>query len=108
MVASSRLVCAGCSVRKECLQFAMENSVTHGMYGGTMPKDRRPGALKFPNGDMPFTRVITDFKRANSLKTARPIPSRMLPELARAINKPLNVVKEMLMAPDTVILQSGD
>lgn len=108
MVASSRLVCAGCSVRKECLNFAVENVITHGMYGGTMPKDRRIGSMKFPDGDMPFTRVIADFKRAHSISLSKPIPKSMYPELARAINKPLSTVIEMMKAPDQVTLVSGD
>lgn len=107
MVASSRLICAGCPVRRECLQFAVDNVITHGMYGGTMPKDRRLGSMKFPNGDMPFTRVLADFKRAYSLTMNKPVPAEMYQELARAINKPLSEVKEMMKAPDTVVLKSG-
>lgn len=108
LVASARLVCAGCPVRKECLRFAVENVITHGMYGGLMPKDRRAGTIKYPNGEMPFTQVVSDFKRANSLYLNRGIPKEMYPELAKAINKPLSEVQEMMKAPDLYLLTSGD
>lgn len=107
LIANSRLVCAGCPVRKECLRFAVDNVITHGIYGGVMPIDRRLGKLKFPNGEMPFTQVITDFKRANEISAKNPIPENMLPDLAKAINRTLDEVREMMKAPDTVLLISG-
>lgn len=106
MVASSRLICAGCPVRKECLQFAIDNSINHGMFGGSMPKERRPGSIKFPDGDMPFIRALRDFKKANGLASSKPISPRRVEDLSRAINKTLEEVKEMLKAPDLYILKS--
>lgn len=108
LVANSRLVCAGCPVRKECLQFAVDNVITHGMYGGVMPRDRRTGHLEFVNGEIPFTQVLTDFRRANSLGTKNPIPETMIPDLAKAINRTLSEVREMMKTPNTVLLTSGD
>jgi len=37
----ARQVCAGCRVRRECLQFAMEMGEAHGVWGGTTPEERR-------------------------------------------------------------------
>ena len=33
-------ICADCRVRRECLEFAMNNSEMHGIWGGTTPEDR--------------------------------------------------------------------
>lgn len=36
-------ICAGCTVRKPCLQYALDNqppSIDHGVWGGTVPEDR--------------------------------------------------------------------
>lgn len=107
LVANARLVCAGCQVRKECLRFAVDNVITHGMYGGVMPRDRRFSNLAYPNGEMPFTQVVSDFKKANQLNPKRGIPKSMYPELARSINKTLAEVQEMMKAPDLHLLISG-
>jgi WhiB family redox-sensing transcriptional regulator len=37
----ARAVCAGCEVRAECLQFAVDNNEYIGFWGGTTPKQRR-------------------------------------------------------------------
>ena len=34
-------VCAGCEVRKECLEFAMSHEQVYGIWGGTTPEDRQ-------------------------------------------------------------------
>ncbi len=35
-----RQVCKGCPVRTECLQFALDNNETFGIWGGTSAKER--------------------------------------------------------------------
>lgn len=40
-ISEARLICVSCTVRKECLMFAVTNNIKHGMYGGKAPKDRR-------------------------------------------------------------------
>lgn len=37
---TARRVCAGCSVRPECLDYALECSIRHGLWGGLSPKER--------------------------------------------------------------------
>lgn len=108
LISNTRLVCAGCPVRKECLQFAINNVITHGMYGGVMPRDRRLGHLKFPNGEMPFSQVVRDFKIVNGLKPAQPLPENWFAQFAEAINRTVAEVTEMLKSPDDVLLISGD
>jgi len=38
---AARAVCAGCLVRDECLAFALEHRIEHGVWGGTVPDERR-------------------------------------------------------------------
>jgi WhiB family transcriptional regulator, redox-sensing transcriptional regulator len=33
-------VCAGCTVRQQCLEFAMASGEAHGIWGGTTPDER--------------------------------------------------------------------
>jgi len=33
-------ICAGCRVMRQCLEFAMENGETEGIWGGTTPAER--------------------------------------------------------------------
>jgi WhiB family redox-sensing transcriptional regulator len=37
----ARKVCAGCSVRPECLEYALEHRIDHGVWGGTSERERR-------------------------------------------------------------------
>lgn len=40
-VAESKIICMRCPVRIPCLQFALDNNLEHGTYGGVPPHDRR-------------------------------------------------------------------
>jgi WhiB family transcriptional regulator, redox-sensing transcriptional regulator len=33
-------ICAGCPVRQECLEFAIQTRESHGIWGGTTPEER--------------------------------------------------------------------
>jgi WhiB family redox-sensing transcriptional regulator len=39
-IQQARQVCAGCPVRRECLDWAMRSGEMHGIWGGTTPEDR--------------------------------------------------------------------
>ena len=41
----ARRVCATCPVRTRCLQFAIDNAVTTGIWGGLTPLERRHSLL---------------------------------------------------------------
>ncbi len=41
----ARRICAGCHVRRQCLQFAMDFGEAHGIWGGTTPEERRRARL---------------------------------------------------------------
>lgn len=38
---NARSVCARCPVRQPCLQFALDNRIDHGIFGGLTPTERR-------------------------------------------------------------------
>jgi hypothetical protein len=47
VISSARLVCAQCSVRSECLEFAVKNTVMYGIWGGLTREERK----KVKDGD---------------------------------------------------------
>src|SRR5271168_1174240 len=40
-VDAARRICAGCAVKAPCLEYAMENHIDHGVWGGTSERERR-------------------------------------------------------------------
>lgn len=40
-IARAKEVCAGCPVRRQCLQFALATHQVHGVWGGTTEEERR-------------------------------------------------------------------
>jgi WhiB family redox-sensing transcriptional regulator len=38
----ARQVCARCPVRQPCLEYALSNRITHGIWGGMTERERRP------------------------------------------------------------------
>jgi WhiB family redox-sensing transcriptional regulator len=38
----ARQVCAECPVREPCLEYALSNRITHGIWGGLTERERRP------------------------------------------------------------------
>ncbi len=40
-VTRAQQVCGGCVVRQECLDYALENRVDHGVWGGASERERR-------------------------------------------------------------------
>jgi WhiB family redox-sensing transcriptional regulator len=40
-IARAKVICAGCPVRIQCLDFALTHDQTHGIWGGTTPEDRQ-------------------------------------------------------------------
>jgi len=39
--ARAKAICAGCRVRRECLDFAVSHGLAYGIWGGTSPDDRQ-------------------------------------------------------------------
>ena len=40
-IARAKMICAGCRVRRECLDFALSHDQVYGIWGGTTPEDRQ-------------------------------------------------------------------
>jgi WhiB family redox-sensing transcriptional regulator len=40
-IAQAKKICAGCGVRRECLEFALSHDQVYGIWGGTTPEDRQ-------------------------------------------------------------------
>jgi WhiB family transcriptional regulator, redox-sensing transcriptional regulator len=40
-IAHAKMICAGCQVRRECLEFALAHDQVYGVWGGTTPEDRQ-------------------------------------------------------------------
>lgn len=39
--ADAKAVCARCPVREQCLRYALDNGLDHGVFGGTSERERR-------------------------------------------------------------------
>jgi WhiB family redox-sensing transcriptional regulator len=37
----AKMICSGCRVRRECLEFALAHDLMYGIWGGTTPEDRQ-------------------------------------------------------------------
>ena len=40
-ITRAKMICAGCRVRRECLDFALSHDLVYGIWGGTTPEDRQ-------------------------------------------------------------------
>ena len=40
-IARAKTICAGCPVRRECLEFALSHNQSYGIWGGTTAEDRQ-------------------------------------------------------------------
>ena len=40
-VDTARRVCDGCPVKDQCLEYALDNRIDHGVWGGTSERERR-------------------------------------------------------------------
>jgi WhiB family redox-sensing transcriptional regulator len=40
-IARAKVICAGCGVRRECLEFALAHDQVYGIWGGTTAEDRQ-------------------------------------------------------------------
>jgi len=56
-IARAKAVCAGCRVRRQCLQFALATSQMHGVWGGTTEDERLPHVRRERVGAVRVTAV---------------------------------------------------
>ena len=68
----AKRICAGCTVRRECLIYALANNERHGIWGGTSRRERRKLTVAaITNKPLPPVRYFTDVIVA---RRARPLP----------------------------------
>lgn len=75
IVAQAQLCCAMCTVRKECLEFALTNKLKYGIWGGVTPRNRRGLELEDAEEASKLTatsliKVLRKVKDATPLKTS--------------------------------------
>jgi len=56
-IAKAKAICARCSVRQECLEFAQAHDPLHGIWGGTTPEDRQRARRRAQRAARTRTRV---------------------------------------------------
>jgi WhiB family transcriptional regulator, redox-sensing transcriptional regulator len=44
----AKAICSGCEVRTECLAFALDNRIEHGVWGGMTERERRSVLRRWP------------------------------------------------------------
>jgi WhiB family redox-sensing transcriptional regulator len=97
MLSRARLLCAKCSVRKECLAFALDNGLTYGMYGGQTSRDRRKMSLDNLEQDsrIPVRYLITDIQRMRRME-GKPKPVSLAADLAPYLDTTTSAVERMI------------
>lgn len=89
MVAQAQMSCAVCTVRKECLEFALVNKLKYGIWGGVTTDNRR--GLSLEDSD-----EASKMKASTILKNLRKLK----------VENPMQVLCSMLrLAPDEVRAQ---
>lgn len=65
IVAQAQLCCAECTVRKDCLEFALVNKLKYGIWGGVTPRNRR--GLELEDAEkasaMPATTILKNLRK---------------------------------------------
>lgn len=68
-----RLICVVCPVREQCLEFALENHIPEGFFGGKTHRQRQAINMGRASKDITMSQVIKDLKkmrRLNPIKEA--------------------------------------
>jgi len=99
MISQARLLCVKCPVRKDCLRFAIENGIVHGLYGGIPPRERRGLTVDNLGPGMPFSKVLTDLHRVRRIsKRDKKVP--LAQDLAPLLDVTTSRAEKMLRDND--------
>lgn len=88
--ASERILCALCPVREQCLNFALENHIPHGFFGGFSKDERQRINAGDMGREITMTQIVKDLTK---LKKDNPIR-----EASRLFLKSEDEIHEMLSA----------
>lgn len=90
IVAQAQLCCAMCTVRKECLEFALTNKLKYGIWGGVTPRNRRGLELEDAQraSAMPATTILKNLRK---VKVSEPMK-----RLALMLNLDLDEARSLL------------
>ncbi|MGW0769289.1 WhiB family transcriptional regulator [Streptomyces sp. NPDC002676] len=66
----AKAVCTGCVVRTECLAYALDNRIEHGIWGGMTERERRALLRRRPT--VSSWRRLLEAARAEHDRSARP------------------------------------
>lgn len=86
-IAMSRLTCAVCPVRRECLIFALENTEQFGIWGGVVARERRKLDINNLDHTMPMTTVIKDLRKIRGKNHKTPFIKHLSDILGVSINR---------------------
>lgn len=90
IVAQAQVTCASCTVRKECLEFALTNNIKYGIWGG-VTTDKRRGLL-IENAEEDSKVIATTLIRnLRKLKVEAPVQ-----ESAKIMNLNVEEVRQLL------------
>lgn len=99
LISQARLMCVQCQVRTECLTFAVENRILHGMYGGKTPKERRGMEVGRVDIGIPVSTVLKDIRRVRRLNGIVST-ANLAEEFAKVINRSVYTAREILRNND--------
>lgn len=71
-VRAAKKVCAGCEVRAECLDYALTEHLTHGIFGGTSERERRRLRRNMPKTPPPINHGTISGAQAHRRRGERP------------------------------------
>lgn len=99
MLSQARVLCAKCPVRMDCLKFAVENGIIHGMYGGIPPRDRRGMTPTNLGKGIKSSAIIKDLHRVRRLSTYTK-KSPLSHDVAEVFNVTIAKAEQMLRRND--------
>lgn len=98
-ISEARLICVSCTVRKNCLEFAITNNIKHGMYGGRSPKDRRGLTVENLDASIPLSEILRDLHRVRK-EAGRVTNVNLADDLAKIIGVTVNYATSLLKSND--------
>jgi WhiB family redox-sensing transcriptional regulator len=91
-IATSRLTCATCTVRRDCLMFALENGEHQGIWGGVVPRERRKLDINNLDHTMPVSTIIKDLRKVRGKNHKTPFIQHFAEVLGVSVAKAKHLI----------------